>query len=203
MVDEQRHILQALAQRRNLHRDDRQPIIKIFAERPVPKLRLQRFVRRAHHAHIYWRALVITDPPDLALLQNAQQLCLQRRGHRVYLIEKNRAEIRLFEQATLIRHRTGKCALFVTKQLRLQQVLRQRAAIDRDEGMMLPVAVEMQTARDQLLASAAFSLDQNGAVSIGDFIDEIVNLLHLPARADDVLEAITILQLLPQINDLP
>jgi len=31
--------------------------------------------------------------------------------------------------------------------------------------MMLPVAVEMQTARDQLLASAAFPLNQNGAVS--------------------------------------
>ena len=68
---------------------------------------------------------------------------------------------------------------------------------------MLPVAVEMQTARDQFLASAAFPLDQNGTVSVGDFIDEIVNLLHLPARADDVLEAITILQLLPQINVLP
>src|SRR4029077_7398002 len=70
--DEKRHILQALAQRRDLPRNDRQPIIKIFAKRPVLEFRLQWLVRRAHHAYIHWRALVITDPPPLALLQNAQ-----------------------------------------------------------------------------------------------------------------------------------
>ena len=42
MIHEQRNVLQPLAQRRNLDRDDRQPVIKILAERAVLDLRLQR-----------------------------------------------------------------------------------------------------------------------------------------------------------------
>jgi hypothetical protein len=55
------------------------------------------------------------------------------------------------EEAALVRDRAGERALLVPEQLRLEQVLRERAAVDRDERMMLPVAVEMQTARDELL----------------------------------------------------
>ena len=100
----------------------------------------------------------------------------------------------------LVRHRAGEGALLVTEQLGLEQVLRQRAAVDRDEWLMLPVAVEMQRARDQFLAGAAFALDQNRAVGVGDLVDQIVNLLHLLARADDVLEPVFVLELLPQIR---
>jgi len=42
-------------------------------------------------------------------------------------------------------------------------------------------------------------LYQNGAVGIGDLGDEVVNFLHLGARADDVLETILLLDDLPQI----
>ena len=91
----------------------------------------------------------------------------------------------------------------MTKQLRLEQVLRQGAAVDGHERMVLPIAVEMQPARDQFLAGAAFAYDQHCAVRVGHLVNKIINLLHLPAGADNVLETITILQLLPQINVLP
>src|SRR4029077_5440669 len=99
-------------------------------------------------------------------------------------------------QASLVRDCPGERAFLMTKQLRLEQIFGQRAAIDRDERMMLPIAVEMQTARDQLLASAAFTDDQDRAICVGDFIDQIINFLHPCARADDVLESVAVLELL-------
>ena len=66
--------------------------------------------------------------------------------------------------------------------------------------MMLPVAVEVQTARDKFLPGPAFALNQNGAVGVCDLVDQIINELHFPAGADDVFEPVAILQLLAEIN---
>ena len=124
MIHEQRHIFQTFTQRWNLDRNNRQPIVKIFAKSPVFQLRQQGLVRRAHHADIYRRALVVADATDFSLLQNAQKFCLQLRRHGIDFIEKNRAEIRLFKQSALVRDCAGKRALFVTEQFRLEQILR-------------------------------------------------------------------------------
>ena len=67
---------------------------------------------------------------------------------------------------------------------------------------MLAVAVEVQAARDQFLAGSAFALDQNGAVGVCDLVDQVVDQLHFSARADNVFEAITILEFLAEINVL-
>jgi hypothetical protein len=66
--------------------------------------------------------------------------------------------------------------------------------------MMLSVAVKMQPARDQLLAGAAFALDQDGAVGVGHLVDQIVDDLHFAARADDVVELVFVFELLSQVG---
>ena len=67
---------------------------------------------------------------------------------------------------------------------------------------MLPVAVEMQTARDQFLAGPAFALNQNGAVGVGDLINKAVNQLHFAAGTDDVFKFVFVLEFLPQVDVL-
>ena len=146
--------------------------------------------------------LRIADAADLPLLQHAQQLRLQRDGHRVHLIEKNRPHLRLLEEPALVLHRAGEGALLVAEELGFEQVLRQRGAIDRHEGLMLPVRIEVQRARDELLARAALALDQDGRVGIRDLRDEIVDLLHPLRGADDVLKAVLLLDDLAQVADL-
>ena len=76
VVHEQRHVLESLAQWRNLDWNHREPIIKVLAKSSVFEFRHQRFVRRADNTHIDRRAFVIAHPPDLALLQYAQQFRL-------------------------------------------------------------------------------------------------------------------------------
>ena len=97
MIHEQRHIFQTLAQRWNFDRNNRQPIIKIFAESAVLHFPLERFVRRADDADIHRDALVVAHAAHFALLQHAKQFRLQRRRHRIHFIEENRAEICFFE----------------------------------------------------------------------------------------------------------
>src|SRR5437868_11425235 len=69
--------------------------------------------------------------------------------------------------------------------------------------MMLAVAVKMQSARNQFLAGPAFALNQNGAVGVGDFVNQAVNELHFSARSDDVLKFVFVLELLAEVNVLP
>ena len=63
----------------------------------------------------------IADAADLALLQHAQQLRLQRERQLADLVEKQRAAVGFLEQPGLVAHRIGERAAHVTEQLGLEQ----------------------------------------------------------------------------------
>ena len=67
---------------------------------------------------------------------------------------------------------------------------------------MLPVGIEVEGARHELLTRAALTLNQDGRIGIRDLRDEIVNLLHPRGGADDVFEPVLLLYDLPQITNL-
>src|SRR5262249_26163768 len=100
----------------------------------------------------------------LLLLQHAQQLHLQVKRHVADLIEKQRATICRFEptRARLLcaRERAG----LVSEQLRLDEVLAERAAVNRDEGA-LTTTVLVQIAGGQLLACTGLTNDEHGGVT--------------------------------------
>ena len=75
------------------------------------------------------------DTIDLVLLEHAQQLRLQRRLHLAHLVEQQRAAVRQLELAELARRRAGERAALVAEELALEQLARQRRAVDRDEGL--------------------------------------------------------------------
>ena len=100
VIHQQRNVFEPLAQRRDLDRDDREPVIKILAERCRPSSSPWRTSLVAPTTRtLTGDALVVADAADFALLQDAQQFRLQRRRHRVHFIEKNRAEVRLLRTA--------------------------------------------------------------------------------------------------------
>src|SRR5207245_9459169 len=69
------------------------------------------------------------------------------------------------------------------EELRLDQGVRYRAAVDSDKRLLSPGTQVMDRPSDELLASAGLALDENSQRGVGHLLDLLDNLLHLPVRA--------------------
>src|SRR2546428_6361334 len=81
--------------------------------------------------------------------------------------------------------RAGKRAAHVPEQLCLEERLRNRAAVQRDEAERTARAAVMNGARDDFLAGAGLAGNQNGAGRSGDRLEELKQGPHGPAAAED------------------
>ena len=91
----------------------------------------------------------------------------------------------LLEAPDAPRFRPRKCAALMAEQLALEQVRRDGRAVDRDERLVLAVAVLPQCAGHEFLAGAGLAQDQNGNGLLGHAADLLVNGLHGAALADE------------------
>ena len=126
------------------------------------------------------------DGADLLFLQHAQELHLQAHRHVADLVEQQRAAVRGLEQALVGAVRARERAFLVTEELRLEQVLGHRAAVDRDERALLARARAMDRARHELLAGARFARDQHARVGARDHPRLLEAGLHRGAARDDL-----------------
>ena len=110
---------------------DRQAIVEVFPEPPGLKLHLQIFVGGRDHPGVYAEHLAAADPLDRPLLEKAEELHLKQGAHLTDFIEEERATFRELEPALPLNMRACVGALFVAEQLRLQQGVRDRPAVDR------------------------------------------------------------------------
>src|SRR5262249_34330227 len=100
--------------------------------------------------------------------------------------EQQRAAVRRLEQAAMRAVRAGERAFLVAEELGLEQVLRHRAAIDRDERLILARARPVDRAREQLLARAGLARDQHASVGAGDHPRLLEARLDRRAARDDL-----------------
>ena len=131
----------------------------------------------------------LADPLDLAFLQRAQQLGLQRQRHRRDFVDEERALVRQLEPADARLHGAGERALDVAEELGLGETLGNRRGVERDEMLIVARAVVVNRPRDQLLAGAGLALDQHRAVHRRDELERREDAAHRRAAADDVVEA--------------
>ena len=76
---------------------------------------------------------VLAEPPNLALLQHAQQLGLRPRRELADLVEEQGAAVRLLEQPGTRPNRAGERAARVAEQLGLDELVGEGGAVDRGE----------------------------------------------------------------------
>ena len=110
---------------RQLHRDDVEAVEEILAERAVGDHLREIRMGRGDHAHVDLDRVRVADALELALLQHAQQLRLQRGAHRPDLVEEQRALVRLLETSLARADRAGERAAHVAEELRFEQRLRE------------------------------------------------------------------------------
>ena len=112
-----------------LDRKHRKPVEQILPETFRAHCAFQIDIRRRHHANISLDHFIAADTRELSVLQHAQQTHLRRQTHLANFVEKQRAAIRFFKPSATQRARISKRAFLVTKQFRLEQRLRNRAAV--------------------------------------------------------------------------
>ena len=118
-------------------------------------------MRRRHESDVDRARRGLPHTPYRAGLQRAQELGLH--GHRQLadLVEEDRSTVGRFDVAHPGRDRAGEGSLGVTEQLALDEVLRDRAAVDHDEGPLAPWRGVVDGPRDELLARARLAVDED------------------------------------------
>ena len=202
VLHQERDVLLALAQRRQLHRDDVQPVEQILAEQPVRHHASEVVVGRGDDAHIDLGRMRIAHALELALLQDPQQLHLQPRAHRADLVEKERALVRLFEPSQPVGDGARERAADMAEQLGLEQRLGDRAAVERHEPVHPARAVVVDGARDDFLSRSGLTGDEERAVRGRDGLQQLKQVSHRAALADDPFEPIALLELRAQVGIL-
>ena len=128
--------------------------------------------------------LALAHALEGALLQHAQQLDLQLQGQVAHLVEEERAARGQLEAPLAVAHRAGEGAAHVAEQLALEQLARQRAAVDGHERPAAPRGARVDGAGHHLLAGAALAGQQHGGLAVLEVLDQPEDPLQ-PGRAPD------------------
>src|SRR5687768_1283207 len=183
--DEGGNVLRMLAERRQVELHDVEPIEEIAPETPLLHRLLERTRCRGDHPDVDAASLASAEPADLAVLEHAEQLRLEAERHVADLVEQQCAPVGCLEQTGAIGRRAGEGAADVSEELALEQLLRNRGAVDRGEGLFPPRAHPMDGPGDDLLAGAALAGQQYGRRVCGDAARELDQVPHGPALRDE------------------
>src|SRR4029450_13200610 len=96
--------------------------------------------------------LVTADPDKFAVLDDAQQLALQRNLELTELVDEECAGMGQRKNALAVFHRSREGALDVSEEVALHQTLGDRRAVQRDERSVPARAGVVDRAGDELLA---------------------------------------------------
>ena len=126
-------VVAALPQGRQVEVDHVEAVVEVLAEAPGADLLLEDPIGRGDDPDVDLLGLAVADAKDDALLERAQQLDLEVQRELADLVEEERPPVRRLELARTRGDRPGERAAHVPEELALDEVLRDRAAVDDDE----------------------------------------------------------------------
>ena len=192
------NVLRALAQGRHENRHHVEPVIQVLAKLAGLHRRFQVAVGGGDDPHVHPQGLAAAEPLQLAFLQHPQQLGLKLRRNIADLVQEQSAAVGLLEAALALVDRAGERPLLVPEQLRFQQVVRQRRAVQLEQRPAGARRVVVDGAGDQLLAGAGFAPHQHRGVPLRHLPHLLEHPLHRLAVADHAVEAVLAAHRAPQ-----
>src|ERR1043165_4268851 len=91
----------------------------------------------------------------------------------------------LFESSDATCFRSGECSPFVSKKLAFEKCLGKRGTTNGDKRFSRAITVLIDRARNQLLARAGFSPNENSHWSGSNPPNFLIEILHRPAFANE------------------
>ena len=145
---------------------------------------------RRNQPHIDLDGTAAADTFQLAFLQHAQQLGLEGRRDLADLVEEQRAAVGRLETALARIDRAGEGPLLVAEEFGLEQVFRQRSAIEAHVGAACARRVVVDGVGDEFLAGAGLATDQHRGRPFCHHADLLENAPHRRRMANQVVEAV-------------
>src|ERR1035437_10888441 len=124
------NVLLAVAQGRNLDGKDIKPVIEVLPEPAFLRILLQVAVGGGDDPDIHRAGLLLADPLILLLLEDAQELALEREGDFPHLIQEQSATIGGFESAGAGFEHAGESAPGVAEEFALVELAGGGGAVD-------------------------------------------------------------------------
>src|SRR5262249_45221627 len=134
---------------------------QVVAEPTELDLAIEVPARRREDPNVDADRLLAADPTELASLDRAEKLGLQRELEIADLVDEERAAVRLLEHADVLLHRTGECSALVSEELRLHHAGRDRGAVEHDEGAIRARPLGVDRLGERLLAGPRLALDDD------------------------------------------
>src|SRR5204863_6619313 len=174
------------AKGRDLDRNDVETVVEVLTESALADQRLEVAVGRRDDAHVHPDRVLAPNALERLLLERPEDFRLRLETHVADLVEEERAAVREFELAAAAGQRPGERALLVAEELGLDQLLRDRGAVDLDERPLAPRRPRVDGARDQLLAAAVRAADEHAARGRGGGGDLLAEPADRRALPDDL-----------------
>ena len=162
VLGEQEDVAAALTKRRQPEGDAGQPVIEVGPEAPVAHGLGQVGVGCGDDPDVDGLGAPGPESPHRPLLDDLEQLALQRRRHEADLVEEERAPVGLLEESAPRLACVGEGAPLVPEELILEQRLGDGARVQVDEGALPPGTGVVHRAGEDGLAGAGLSLDEDG-----------------------------------------
>ena len=188
--DEERDVLAALAQRRDLDREHLEAVVEVGAQAPLGDGGLEVAVGGGDDAHVRLDRVRRAEALERPFLEDAQEPPLDVAREVADLVEEDRAAARDLEAPEPPLERAGEGAALVAEELALDERAGQRRAVDGDERAFRAGAAPVDRARDELLARAGLARQEDGGAGRGDLLDEVEDALQRGTPADDLVEAL-------------
>ena len=185
-MHEGRKILQTLPQRRKLDAEHIDAPEQVLAKLARGHEAREVSMGGRDDAQINLDRARTSDSLDLAFLQRPQEFHLLRQRKLGHLVEKQSAAVRPFESSLVRTRRAGERALFVAKQIALDQVLRQRTTVYRDERAAPPRRARVESSGEELLAGPRLAAQQHRGVVNRHQVDPRPRGPHRGTAGDDV-----------------
>ena len=185
MLGEQSGVAGPLGEARDSHHDFGEAVVEILAERARRDHLFEILVGGADDPRVDRDRLAAADPLDHPLLQEAQQLDLQRQRDVADLVEEQRAAMGELDLALGGLDRAGEGALLVAEQFGFEQILGDRGAVDRDEAADAAAGSPGgRRAASNSLPVPRRAEQHHRDVGVGDPLDRARDLRHLRRGGD-------------------
>ena len=171
-------VLLAFAQGRQMDVEDVEAVEEVLAQLAAADGLLRHLIGGGDDADVDFEFGAPAEAANLGVFEDAQQLGLRGHGHFADLVEQQGAALGHLEASGAAFGGSGERAFLVAEELAFDERLRQRGAIDGDEGTLAAGTEIVQGVGHQFLAGAALAGDEYACPAGTGLLQEGKNFLH-------------------------